>query len=105
MKVVHVAGTKGKGSTCAFVESILRRNGLKTGLFTSPHLVDVSERFRVNGIPINREKLFEAFYFVWDTLHETKDKAKDFPPVPGFFRFLTLVGFKLFMDEKPTLLY
>ena len=54
MRVVHVAGTKGKGSTCAFVESILRHRGLRTGLFTSPHLVRVTERFRVDG----REPLF-----------------------------------------------
>ena len=61
LKVVHVAGTKGKGSTCAFVESILRRHGLKTGLFTSPHLIDVTERFRINGVPVKREVLYEAF--------------------------------------------
>ena len=96
LKVVHVAGTKGKGSTCAFVESILRRHGLKTGLFTSPHLIDVTERFRINGVPIDRESLYKAFYDVWDRLHDTVDDAEDFPPIPVFFRFLTLVGFKIF---------
>ena len=49
LPVLHVAGTKGKGSTCAFAESILRAHGLRTGLYTSPHLADVKERFRING--------------------------------------------------------
>ena len=49
LSVVHVAGTKGKGSTCAMVESILRHAGYTTGLYTSPHLVDVRERIRLNG--------------------------------------------------------
>jgi hypothetical protein len=49
MRVIHVTGTKGKGSTCAFVESILRAAGYRTGLFTSPHLWDVRERIRIDG--------------------------------------------------------
>lgn len=49
LSVIHVAGTKGKGSTCAMVESILRSCGYKTGLYTSPHLVDVRERIRIDG--------------------------------------------------------
>jgi folylpolyglutamate synthase len=49
LSVIHVAGTKGKGSTCAMVESMLRSCGYKTGLFTSPHLMDVRERIRING--------------------------------------------------------
>ncbi|KAK6127228.1 hypothetical protein DH2020_039027 [Rehmannia glutinosa] len=49
LKIIHVAGTKGKGSTCTFCEAILRDCGFKTGLFTSPHLIDVRERFRLDG--------------------------------------------------------
>ena len=49
LSVIHVAGTKGKGSTCAMVERMLREAGYKTGLFTSPHLIDVRERIRING--------------------------------------------------------
>lgn len=54
-KVIHVAGTNGKGSTCAFIESLARNAGKRTGLFTSPHLVDYRERVQVNGIQISRE--------------------------------------------------
>lgn len=56
MKIIHVSGTKGKGSTCAFCESILRHSGLKTGFYSSPHLVSVTERIRINGKPIEQVK-------------------------------------------------
>ena len=56
IKIVHVSGTKGKGSTCAFCESILRHNGLKTGFYSSPHLVSVTERIRINGEPVDKVK-------------------------------------------------
>ena len=55
LSVIHVAGTKGKGSTSAFCESVLRHRGCTTGLFTSPHLVDVRERIRINGKPVSKE--------------------------------------------------
>lgn len=53
LKIIHVTGTKGKGSTCAFCESILRRFGLRTGLYTSPHLLSFTERYRINGVPVS----------------------------------------------------
>ncbi|MDG2125266.1 MAG: bifunctional folylpolyglutamate synthase/dihydrofolate synthase, partial [Verrucomicrobiales bacterium] len=52
-KTIHVAGTNGKGSTCAFAESIARTAGLRTGLFTSPHLVRFNERIQVSAQPID----------------------------------------------------
>lgn len=57
---LHVAGTKGKGSTCAFAASILSAAGLKTGLYTSPHLISLSERIRVDGTPVSEEDLAAA---------------------------------------------
>src|SRR3989338_5859821 len=58
--VLHVAGTKGKGSTCAFAASILRAFGLKTGLYTSPHLISFRERIQVDGVMISEQELEAA---------------------------------------------
>ena len=57
LRMVHVAGTNGKGSTCAMLERMLRGCGLKTGLYTSPYLMRFPERMRVNGVPIDDESL------------------------------------------------
>jgi UDP-N-acetylmuramate-alanine ligase len=72
LSVIHIAGTKGKGSTCAFIDSILRAHGVKTGMFTSPHLIHVCERFRINGKPISESMFLEHFWAVWDGLYATK---------------------------------
>jgi dihydrofolate synthase/folylpolyglutamate synthase len=58
-KSVHVAGTNGKGSVCAFVSSILREAGYKVGLYTSPHLVRLNERIQINGEEISDDRLGE----------------------------------------------
>ncbi|XP_021769064.1 folylpolyglutamate synthase-like [Chenopodium quinoa] len=93
LKVIHVAGTKGKGSTCAFTESILRNYGFHTGLFTSPHLMDVRERFLLDGAEICQEKFLAYFWWCYDRL---KEKATDDIPMPTYFRFLALLAFKIF---------
>jgi dihydrofolate synthase/folylpolyglutamate synthase len=61
LRFVHVAGTNGKGSTCAMIESALRRPGFRTGLFTSPHLAEPTERIRIDGRPISADRFAEAF--------------------------------------------
>jgi dihydrofolate synthase/folylpolyglutamate synthase len=61
LRIVHVAGTNGKGSTCATIESALRAQGLRTGLFTSPHLSQPTERIRVGGLPIPAPQFAAAF--------------------------------------------
>ena len=72
LKVIHVAGTKGKGSTSAFCDSILRQMpSIKVGLYTSPHLIQVRERIRINGIPISNDLFVKYFYQVWDRLEST----------------------------------
>lgn len=93
LSVVHVAGTKGKGSTCAFAESVLRHTGRKTGLFTSPHLVDVRERIRIDGRPVSRELFVEHFWWCFRRLEET---ATADVPMPAYFRFLTLLALRIF---------
>ena len=59
LTIIQVAGTNGKGSVCAILESIFRHSGHKTGLFTSPHLYKINERIRINGIAVSNEKLID----------------------------------------------
>ncbi|RHZ02578.1 hypothetical protein DYB35_010117 [Aphanomyces astaci] len=99
LSIVHVAGTKGKGSTCAFTNSILRAHGVKTGMFTSPHLIHPTERFRINGKPISEALFLANFWAVWDGLSATTSKAGIYPPIANFFRFFTLMALRLFQAE------
>ncbi|XP_062621941.1 folylpolyglutamate synthase, mitochondrial-like isoform X2 [Saccostrea cucullata] len=98
LSVIHVSGTKGKGSTCAFCESILRHQGYKTGFFSSPHLVEVRERFRINGIPITREKFTDYFWDVFLKLEKTKESFDG--SMPTYFSFLTVMSLHVFLKEK-----
>ncbi|KGM92668.1 uncharacterized protein PADG_11122 [Paracoccidioides brasiliensis Pb18] len=74
LNVIHVAGTKGKGSTCAFIASLLKAHGdmtgdpQKIGLYTSPHMKDIRERIRINGEPISKDPFATRFFKVWDKL-------------------------------------
>jgi folylpolyglutamate synthase len=72
LSVIHVSGTKGKGSTCAFCESILRHHGYKTGFFSSPHLVAVRERIRINGQPLSELDFAKYFWKVYNPLLELR---------------------------------
>ncbi|XP_058209504.1 folylpolyglutamate synthase isoform X2 [Rhododendron vialii] len=97
LKIIHVAGTKGKGSTCTFCEAILRECGFRTGLFTSPHLIDVRERFRLDGLNISEDKFL--LYF-WDCWNQLKENISEGLPMPPLFQFLTVLAFKIFVAEK-----
>ncbi|KAF6124410.1 folylpolyglutamate synthase [Phyllostomus discolor] len=99
LNIIHVTGTKGKGSTCAFTERILRSYGLKTGFFSSPHLVQVRERIRINGQPISPELFTKHFWRLYHHLEETKDSSSCVS-MPSYFRFLTLMAFHVFLQEK-----
>ena len=59
LKTIHIAGTNGKGSTSVMVQSILRKAGLKVGLYTSPHLVSFNERIRINGAPVSNSFIID----------------------------------------------
>jgi dihydrofolate synthase / folylpolyglutamate synthase len=72
-RIVHVAGTNGKGSTCAMIESALRAGGATTGLFTSPHLSEPTERIRIDGVPISAEEFAAAF----DEVHTAVERLLD----------------------------
>ncbi|XP_054727706.1 folylpolyglutamate synthase, mitochondrial [Anastrepha obliqua] len=94
---IHVSGTKGKGSTCALTESILRAHGVKTGFFSSPHLLSVTERLRLNGQSISKQKFVRTFRRVYDRLRSREQYEGD---MPAYFKFLTILSFHVFLEEK-----
>lgn len=98
VKVVHVAGTNGKGSTCAIAESLARSCGMKTGLFTSPHLVDFRERIRVNGEMIPVEDLTVL-------LRELHDKVSALDPHPTFFELTLALALRYFREKKVEIIF
>jgi folylpolyglutamate synthase len=97
LNVIHVSGTKGKGSTCAFAESILRQFGYKTGFYSSPHLVAARERIRINGQPLSEDEFAKYFWKVYNKIEQSKD---DKTGMPSYFNFLTLMAFKVFLEES-----
>jgi folylpolyglutamate synthase len=92
-RLVHITGTKGKGSTACLCETILRQAyGLRTGLFTSPHLVDIRERIRVNGQPVSPEVFGKAYWTLRQMLEAPAgNEPNALPVLPGYFRMLTLM--------------
>lgn len=96
MKVIHVAGTNGKGSTCAFINSILLQKGLRVGMFTSPHLVKINERVKINGIDITDEDFLEAFNEVKNSI----DSVFGNEYVPTFFEYIFLIAMCAFRRAK-----
>ncbi|XP_055715486.1 folylpolyglutamate synthase, mitochondrial isoform X2 [Phlebotomus papatasi] len=97
LSVIHVAGTKGKGSTCALVDSILHSHGIRTGFFSSPHLISATERIRLNGIPISEENFVKYFWRIYNTLRKSQEHEKD---MPTYFKFLTIMAFNVFLEEN-----
>jgi dihydrofolate synthase / folylpolyglutamate synthase len=94
LRILHVAGTKGKGSTAAMLASVLRRAGYRTGLFTSPHLCRVEERFQVDGAPITAGELTAL-------LNEVRWAVAGAPhPAITFFEAATAAGFLHFVRRR-----
>ncbi|MFZ0878577.1 MAG: folylpolyglutamate synthase/dihydrofolate synthase family protein [Candidatus Acidiferrales bacterium] len=92
---VHIAGTNGKGSTAAMLESILRSAGLKTGLYTSPHLERINERIRINAEPIADEEFARSFDRVLAVI-ETQMASGALAAHPTFFECVTAIAFDVF---------
>lgn len=97
---VLIAGTNGKGSTAATLASILQASGLKTGLYTSPHLVRINERIRLNGQAIDDDD-FALLHDVVDRTAERLVGEGDLPWHPSFFEMLTAMGFEYFARSRP----
>ncbi len=96
MKLIHVAGSNGKGSVCAYLSSILTTAGKRTGLFTSPHLVDINERFQIDQENVSDELFLEAFEAVMDIVQTLLKERPDSFAHPTFFELLFLMGIYIF---------
>src|SRR5271156_4686152 len=96
---VLIAGTNGKGSTAATLASILRASGLRTGLYTSPHLVRINERIRINGKEIGDDD-FAALQGKIDRVAEDLVEKTELPWHPSFFEMMTAIAFEYFAREQ-----
>nr|XP_002734675.1 PREDICTED: folylpolyglutamate synthase, mitochondrial-like [Saccoglossus kowalevskii] len=92
LNIIHVSGTKGKGSVSAFCESILRANDLKTGFLSSPALIEHRERIRINGLPLTREEFIEYFFHVY--------KKVDNPQILNGQRLIAMTAFHAFIQKR-----
>ena len=91
IKTIHVGGTNGKGSTCHALSSVLQESGLKVGLYTSPHLIDFTERMKINGVKADKD-------FVYDFILKLKSLPEHIKP--SFFEFTTVMAFEYFHQQK-----
>ena len=98
MKIVHIAGTNGKGSVSAYLAGLLQCADLKVGLFTSPHLVDIRERFQINGEMISKELFIEAVQYVQGLIDSAKEEGDAYTPC--FFDMMFFVGMYVFAKEQ-----
>ena len=95
-RFVHVAGTNGKGSVCAFMSRILLEQGHHVGTFISPHLVDITERFLIDGEQVSEGEFLAAFHRVYDLCREKKEEIVH----PSYFEFLFLIGMVIFKERQ-----
>lgn len=95
--IIHVAGTNGKGSVCAYCSSALCAAGKRVGMFTSPHLVRINERFRIQGEPVSDEMLVWAFGQVYPVIQAMTAEGLAHPT---FFETLLALGMVIFKEEK-----
>jgi dihydrofolate synthase/folylpolyglutamate synthase len=95
LRFIHVAGTNGKGSTCAMLEGIYRAAGLRVGLFTSPHLVSFTERMQVNRVPASEDDVVRL-------VREIQPLLQKFPAEshPTFFEVVTAMALRQFADRQ-----
>jgi dihydrofolate synthase / folylpolyglutamate synthase len=98
---IHVAGTNGKGSTCAMIASVLRAAGVRGGLYTSPHLVEPTERIQVNGVAVTEEEFARSFEIV----HAAAERLIETGRVdahPSYFETVTAMAFMIFREHCET---
>ena len=92
LKIIHVAGTNGKGSVCAFLTNMLMAQGFRVGTFTSPHLIKMNERIKINDVPVSDEKFLNSYLYV-------KESCKDLGEM-NYFEYLFAMGMDIFSKEN-----
>ena len=97
MKIIHVAGTNGKGSVCSFISNTLVRAGHRTGLFISPHLVKINERIQMDNIPVPDEVFNRAYEAVLEAAHRMEQSGGKHP---AYFEFLFGMAMFIFKEQK-----
>ena len=95
-KILHIAGTNGKGSVCAYLCSVLQKAGISCGMFTSPHLVTMRERFAINGEKAGEEDFLQAFLTVMEAVKNPGEKLRAAAYHPTFFELLFFMAMVLF---------
>ncbi|MBR1931480.1 MAG: bifunctional folylpolyglutamate synthase/dihydrofolate synthase [Lachnospiraceae bacterium] len=99
LRIIHVAGTNGKGSVCAYMRHILEAAGYTTCVFTSPHLVDIRERFLIKGELVSEEAFLQAFLRVYESLDwEALERGEGYHPT--FFEYLFFMAMLLFAEAN-----
>lgn len=91
LKTIHIGGTNGKGSTSNMLASVLQEQGYKVGLYNSPHLIDFTERIKINGVNCEKE-------FVFDFIQKLRNLPEEIKP--SFFEFTTIMAFEYFYKKK-----
>ena len=97
MRIIHVAGTNGKGSVCAYLNSMLSEGGYTCGMFTSPHLIRINERYMIGGRPVDDEIFLQAFLRVQEAWKEAMAEGESHPT---YFEILFLMGMVIFREKK-----
>lgn len=97
LRIFHVAGSNGKGSVCAFIDSVLREAGFHVGLFTSPHLIKPNERIKIDGMNVSDEVFLSAFNRVYEAIHMQEEEKIVHP---SFFEFIFLMSLLIFKENK-----
>lgn len=99
-KIIHVAGTNGKGSVCAYLCSVLKEAGFRVGMFCSPHLIEMRERFQINGQAVGREEFVRAFSHIMERLEHMRKSIGRRDYHPTYFELLFLMGMVIFDWEN-----
>jgi len=105
VKVIHIAGTNGKGSTATFLENILLEAGYNVGKFTSPHILKYNERILYNRQMIDDEEIVNNYYFIKQVIEDFKRKNIDFKDMYfNFFEITTFIALMFFAKKNPDFL-